>query len=126
LKSVFDDDNTPPRNTRRSYAIEGQRILTNENTVEIRYIKRVIDVTEFDPLFVELLVLRLALKLVGPLAGGDPKLQDVIQREIAIVMPQIRALDRQETNRIGRADRSTWVDVRATRGGRIDSRLGSA
>lgn len=126
LKSVFDGDNTPPRNTRRSYAIEGQRLLTNESAVQIRYIKKVIDVTEFDPLFVELLVLQLALKLVGPLAGGDPKLQDVIQRELSAIMPQIRALDRQETNRIGRADRNTWVDVRATRGGRIDSRLGSA
>lgn len=126
LKSVFDDDNTPPRDTRRSYAVEGQRILTNESTIQIRYIKKVKDVTEFDPLFVEVLVLQLALKLVGPLAGGDPKLQDVIQREIAAVMPRVRALDRQETDRIGRADKFTWVDVRATRGGRIDSRLGSA
>ena len=123
LKSIY--DGTPGKNTRHTIALEGQRLLTNEDAMKIRYIKRVTDVTKFDPLFVELLVLRLALKLVGPLAGGDPKLQDTIQREIAMVMPQIRTLDRQETNRIGRADKFTWVDVRATRGGRIDSRLGS-
>ncbi|KKK73530.1 hypothetical protein LCGC14_2892950, partial [marine sediment metagenome] len=40
--------------------------------------------------------------------------------------PSVRALDRQETRGKGRADQFTWTDVRATRGGRIDSRLGSA
>lgn len=123
MKSIYDD--ALIKNTRHSYALEGSLLLTNESAVSIRYIKQVTDVTEFDPLFVEVLVLQLALKLVATLAGGAPKLQDVIQRELARIMPSVRALDRQETNTLGRADQDTWVDVRATRGGRIDSRLGS-
>jgi len=126
LKAVYDDNNTPNHKILYSFAIEGQRLLTDESSCEIRYIKKVTDVTKFDPLFVEVLVLQLALKLVGPLAGGAPKLQDVLQRELATIMPSVRALDRQETNTIGRADMYPWVDVRQTRGGRIDSRLGSA
>lgn len=124
LKSYY--DGTTAQNTRHSFAIEGKRLLTNEDTCEIRYIKKVTNVTDFDPLFVEVLVLQLALKLVGPLAGAAPKLIDLLQRELAVLMSQVRALDRQETNLIGREDKDTWVDVRATRGGRIDSRLGSA
>ncbi|GAH18067.1 unnamed protein product, partial [marine sediment metagenome] len=72
LKSIY--DGTTGQNTRHTVAIEGQRLLTNEDTCEIRYIKKVTDPTGFDPLFVELLVLRLALKLVGALAGGAPEL----------------------------------------------------
>lgn len=124
LKSIY--DTTLVDNTRHSFAIEGQRLLTNDNTMEIRYIKKVTDVTEFDPLFIEVLILQLALKLIGSLAGGHPKLQDIIQRELKALMPSVRALDRQETDGKGRADQFTWADVRATRGGRIDSRLGSA
>lgn len=124
LKSIY-EDGTHPKNTRHTFAIEGQRLLTDESSCEIRYIKKVIDVTEFDPLFVELLVLLLAKKLVGPLAGASPKLVQEIKDDIKNLMPSVRALDRQETTNIGRADRFTWVDVRQTRGGRIDSRLGS-
>lgn len=110
MKSIyegrFSDENL------RSYALEGQRLLTNESTMEIRYIKKVTDVTKFDPLFVEVLVLQLALKLVGPLAGGNPKLQDVLQRELFVLMPKVRALDRQETNTEGEYGLETWNDAR--------------
>ena len=80
----------------RSYALEGQILLTNEADMEIRYTKKVTDVTEFDSLFIEVLVLQLALKLVS-LAGASPK---------------IRALDGQETNTAGRFESSTWNDAR--------------
>jgi len=125
LKSIYDDNNSPGNKTRYSFAVEGKRLLTNESSVEIRYIRKVTDVTEFDPLFVQVLVLELDLKLVMPLTQ-DVKLKESIKDDLKLLMPSVRALDRQETNTIGRADRYTWVDVRATRGGRIDSRLGSA
>ena len=98
----------------RSYALEGKRLLTNESTMEIRYIKKVTDVTEFDPLFVEVLILQLALKLVGALAGGAPKLQKIIQDELFVVMRSVRAFDGQETNTIGQRDLETWNDARYT------------
>ncbi len=126
LKTLFSDNNTVDDKFRRSFAIEGQRLLTNESTVEMRYIRKVVDVTKFDPLFVEVLVLLLANEMVGPLAGGDKRIAERIENQLKRLMPAVRALDRQETNTSGRAERFTWVDVRQTRGGRIDSKLGSA
>ena len=116
LKSVFGDNFTPTGNTTRSFAIEGQRLLTNEDTVSIRYIKKVTDPDEFDSLFVEVLVLSLALKLIAPLSGANPKLQQLIINELRLVMPSVRALDRQETNTIGRENRRPWLEARV-RGG---------
>ena len=116
LKSVFGDNFTPTGNTTRSFAIEGQRLLTNEDTVSIRYIKKVTDPAEFDSLFVEVLILKLAIKLVAPLAGGAPKLQQGLATELKLIMPSVRALDRQETNTIGRENRRPWLEARV-RGG---------
>ncbi len=123
FKSFYDD--VPGQKTRHSFAIEGLRLLTNDNTCQIRYIRKITDPSKFDPLFVEVFVLLLADKLIGPLAGGDKDIQTKIDRAIAKLMPSVRALDRQETNTTGRADSETWNDVRATRGGRINSKLGS-
>lgn len=123
-KSVW--DGVDHRNTRVTYAIEGNLLLTNSDSIDLRYIKKVTDPTEFDSLFVEVLVLKLAIKLVAPLAGGAPKLQQVLATELKLIMPSVRALDRQETNNVGRNDRITWNDGRISFGGaRIDSQLGS-
>jgi len=116
LKSVFGDNFTPTGNTTLSFAIEGQRILTDCDSVSIRYIKKVEDPTEFDSLFVEVFVLTLALRLLAPLSGASPKLQQVLATELRLIMPSVRALDRQETNTIGRENRRPWLEARV-RGG---------
>ena len=126
LKSIFDENNTANRNSRHSHDIEGQRLLTNDDSMNIRYIKKVTDVSQFDSLFIKVLVLLLADEMIGSLAGGDARIQKKIDTELDRLMPRVRALARQEANLEGRAEKNTWVDVRATRGGRIDSRLGSA
>jgi len=112
MKSVY--ENRFSNENLRSYALEGKMLLTNEDEMSIRYIKKVTDVTEFDPLFVEVLVLQLALKLVGPLAGGAAGIQDVIQKELASIMPAVKALDGQETNTEGQYSLETWNDARYT------------
>ena len=101
----FSDENI------RSYALEGDRLLTNETTMEIRYIKRVTDVGKFDPLFVQLLVLQLDLKLVMPLTQ-DVKLKQTIKEDIRLLTPAILAVTGQETNTAGRLESSTWNDAR--------------
>lgn len=110
MKSIyenrFSDENL------RSYALEGQIILTNENSVEIRYIKKVTDVTKFDPLFIEVLTWLLADKMIGPLAGGDDRIQKKIDTALDRLMPSVRALDRQETNTIGECALGTWNNAR--------------
>ena len=96
----------------RNYAIEQDEILTNETTMEIRYTKKVTDVSKFDSLFVKVLILLLADVLIGPLAGGDPRIQKKIDDALDILMPAARALDGQETNTAGRFESGTGTDAR--------------
>jgi hypothetical protein len=121
-KSVWGENG--PRGTPFSYSLEGDRLLTNEAEISLRYIKRVTDPTKFDPLFVEVFILKLALKLVA-LAGANPKMTETIGRELNGIMPSVRVRSRQETENIGRQDLKAWNDARLTNGGRIDSQLGS-
>lgn len=116
---------TGSRNTRMSYELEGNLILTNESSVNFRYIKQVTDTDDFDSLFTEVLILLLARKLLGPLAGGHPKMDAILEKQLVPLMRQVRANDRQETNTKGRDDQNLWNDARFFNGGRIDSQLGS-
>ena len=102
FRSIYEEDGTTSKS--RRHAIEGQRLLTNLSTVSLRYVKKVTDPTKFDPLFVELLILQLALKLVGPLAGGAPELQRALQLELAALIPKVLAVDSDETDTGGRSD----------------------
>jgi hypothetical protein len=114
-KNVYGDNGTATGNLKVSYAIEGQRLLTNETAINLRYIKKVTDPTQFDELFTEVFILKLALKLVS-LAGADPKMTKTLGSELAGVMPQVRALDRQETNNIGRLEHIPWVESKVSGG----------
>ena len=96
----------------RSYALEGQRLLTNESSIQIRYIKKVTDPTKFDPLFVQVFVLQLDLKLLTGLAKTDTKLKESIKDDLKLLMPSVRALDSQETNTIGEQELETWNNSR--------------
>lgn len=124
MRSIYEDNATPSRSTLYSYDLEGKMLLTNETTMKIRYTKDVVDVTEFDPLFVEVFILTLALKLSVPLSQDEAMRAD-IREELKPFMSSVRAMDREEGDTRGRADKRTWVDARLTNDGRIDSKLGS-
>ena len=102
FKSI--DEETGVTSRKNRHATEGQLFLTNFSTVSLLYIKKVTDVTEFDSLFVELFVLKLARKLVGPLAGGAPALKKEIDDDIKFLMPKVQAVDMDETDVGGRSD----------------------
>lgn len=118
MKSIyenrFSDENIS------SYALEGNLLLTDETTMEIRYIKKVTDVSEFDALFIEVFVLQLALKLTS-LAGATPKIRESVKDSLNSLMPAVLAMDGQETNTAGRVESSTWNDARHS--GRDPARL---
>jgi len=130
LKSVFEDNATVHKNTVYSYELEESTLLTNESSCSLRYIKQVTDVQEFDPLFLEVFTLQLAIKLVYPLAGvgsGGQKLANELKAELygrGGLMSRVRALTKKEGDSIGRADRVLWNASRSSNMGRIDSRLG--
>lgn len=121
FKSFFADNGSVDQTVVFSFAIEGQRLLTNENTVEIRYIKKVIDPTKFDPLFVEALVAQLSVKMVMPLAQ-DRLLRRELLDTLREVMARVRLVDKAEQNTLNKT--ISWNQSRRTRGGRSDIRSG--
>ncbi len=110
FRSIY--ENRFPDENYRSYALEGQNLLTNLSGVGIRYVKKVTDPTEFDPLFTEVFVWILANKMIGPLAGGDARIQKKIDTALDKLMPVVIAMDEQETNTIGEYDLQTWNNAR--------------
>ena len=134
-KSVYEDNATIHKNTMFSYELEGNLLLTNESECNLRYIKNEETIANFDALFVEVFVLLLGLKIVVPIAGTgsagraiavDIKEELYGSRGRPGLMARVRALDRQEGERIGRAERVLWNNSRSANRGRIDSQLGSA
>lgn len=51
------------------FVLEGNKILSNDSEANIVYVKYVTNPNDFDPLFLEFLILSLALKLLYPIAG---------------------------------------------------------
>ena len=131
-KSVYEDNATIHKNTVYSYELEGNLLLTDESECNLRYIKQVTDVTLFDPLFLEVFILQLAIKFSYPLAGVGSagralvaEIKDELYRPNGL-MARVRTIDRQEGERIGRGERVLWNTSRSSNMGRIDSKLGSA
>lgn len=121
LKSIFADNFTVEGKTRNRHAIEGERLLTSNSTAEIRYVAKITDVAKFDPLFVQVLVKQLALKLTS-LAGATPKIRESLKDDLKRLMPSVRALARQEAELTRKLD---WNDVRRIRTNRSGAQRGS-
>jgi hypothetical protein len=95
---------------RQHYEIEGRRILTNESSCKIIYIKKVTDTTEFDPLLVEVIALKLAALLAGTLTGSK-SLTESLLKELEILLADARSVDAMEDNREIDIE-SSWTDAR--------------
>lgn len=109
------DESKSGRATTYSAVIEGTQILSNESSMAIWYVKKITDPAKFDPLFTEVLVLQLALKMSMPLLGGATgaeKIRQSLEIELARTMSRVRMVDKQEQNNIGRADMETWNESR--------------
>jgi hypothetical protein len=105
FRSIFEETDSTSQS--RRHAIEGLVLFTNLSAVSLRYIKRVTDVTQFDPLYTEVLVLQLALKILPARAGvgtSGQALLSEIKNELTPLLAQVRAIDRNETDVGGRSD----------------------
>jgi hypothetical protein len=114
-RSLYDSNGGAKEIYRDSYSIEGERLLTDADSVDLRYTKKVTDPSKFDPLFVKLLVYTLADDLIGPLAGGSAKVQAKVDKRLDQLMPRVRAMDRNETENTGRSRNTPWSEVRTNR-----------
>lgn len=103
LISLYEDDGTDYVDER--WIREGNRILTNYTTCNVRYIKTITDPDDFDVLFSEVLLLRLAWKLIPVLAGSLSKTdREEIKAELQSVEIKARTVCSQENNQTGRLD----------------------
>ena len=100
-----------------SYSLErnedGARvILMDDSPCNLIYSAKITDVAQFDPLFIEVLVLKLAQKLVPALAKTGKTLPKEIADELAELEPRVRALDRNEGRGLRKGDQQAWNDAR--------------
>lgn len=81
------------------WVIEGRRILTNEGTnIKIKFIKRITDTNEFDPLLIDVISIKLGIKLVMPLANDKSLVDSLIKELELITLPLARTIDAQEAS----------------------------
>lgn len=111
LLYIWDSSDLPGGQTYYSSEIEGGKLLTDIGTLYCKYIRWVEDVPSWDSLFTDVMILTLAQKLVIPLSQ-DLKLDERIQVKLAPLLRQVRTIDRQEMEHMGRAELLTWRDAR--------------
>jgi len=90
------------------YEIVGQRLFCDDDDVILSYVARITDVSKFDALFEDVLVLRLALALVMPLAQ-DKNLRESIAVECARANAHARTVNLQTG---GWTTVQTWNEAR--------------
>ncbi len=116
---VIDEINDGNDKTDR-FTIEGNNILTNEDTASILYVRKITDPSDFSPLFTELLVNRFALKLLHPIAGsgrGIMLLRESLLKEGNVLNARARAVEKSQVNVTGRRD---WNNARFRTGRFLD------
>ena len=96
LLSVGDDIEERP--VQRYDMGPGRKLLVNNGgdaSIKIRYLADVEDVTKWDSLFTEKLVLELAIKLCMPITG-DKELKGQLYQMLKSLEPEVYAVDGQE------------------------------
>ena len=81
------------------YIVEGRRVLTNASEVRLVYCKRVEDVSDFDPLFVQAFAVQLAIYLSETIRGTTGKTAELTQAYERITAPLARRVDANEGRR---------------------------
>jgi hypothetical protein len=81
-----------------TFAIEGNKLLTNEETVYFKYTKRITDTTLFTPMFVEALYLKLAMAAASRITALRGRKIDLFD-EYRVVIQQAKRLNAISTNK---------------------------
>lgn len=79
--------------SRDTWAIEANRLLTDAERADIRYVSRVTDTTLYPALFSEALSLKLAAKLCAPLTGRFDQPTALMQEYDRVTGPKARLSD---------------------------------
>lgn len=81
------------------FLIEGGNLLTDSDEVRLVYLRKVTDVTEFDPLFVEALSIKLAIALSEIIRGTTGKTAELASMYEQKTAPLARRVDANEGRR---------------------------
>ena len=101
IRNVYEEDDIDAVDYR--WTREGKRILTDYDSVNIKYVQSITDPTEFDELFLEVFILRLALKLLPILAGtASRSFREDLRAELQETEARARVISFQEDNTTGR------------------------
>jgi len=79
-----------------AYELDNGLLKTDESEMAINYVKQVTDPDDFDPLFVDALVLSLAAKLCMPLLH-DKAMKDRLEAELPGVLARARMVNLQDS-----------------------------
>jgi hypothetical protein len=96
------------------FTIEGDKLLCNESSVNIRYIKRITDTTKYSPGFIIALSARLAAELAYPIAQSRTLAEQLFQ----VYLDKLKIAKSQDAQEDGikyyddSADGQNWLDVR--------------
>lgn len=94
------------------YKVEGRKLLTDQNECKIRYIKRITNPTQLDPLFIKVMVAGLASQLAVPIANSNT-LKDRMDNEFQLAFLEAKmanAIEGQEDD-LDQAETDLWVDA---------------
>jgi len=87
------------------WEIEGNMLMTNDSEVSLKYTKKVTDTSQFSTLFIELLVLTMAFKMLPKIAGTEAaSLTKTIGEELTYKTNKARSKTLQDGNTSGRSD----------------------
>lgn len=90
-----------------SYAVEGDRLLIDDDIVCIKYIARITDTTLYHPNFIEAFSLRLAADLAVAIAG-DKSLKASLLQEYRLAIMNAYKLNAIEGNFDGEQEETSW------------------
>lgn len=94
----------------KDYRIEGRKLLCDDSTCYIKYIKRVSIYGELDPLLVDAVAHRLAAKLAYPLTQSR-SLTESLLKEYEFIVAEARSVDAMEDNQQPEVY-SDWLNAR--------------
>jgi hypothetical protein len=102
------------REDRTEWALEGNKILCDSDTLFIKYVARPDDVSTLDALSTQALIGKLAIKLAVPLQLDTSMQNNIIQELEQVIMPQARSIDTIE-NKSWDLEESDWILSRNNR-----------
>lgn len=96
---VLEVNDSEQGDNRSPWIIEGDYLLTNQDTCNLVYIAKITDVAKFDPLFVDAFALSLAVRLTESIRGATAKTEQLTAQYERITAPLARRVDSNEARR---------------------------